>query len=226
MPTTQKSFKVSAYEQLARLGKALSAPKRLELMDLLSQSPRSVETIATLADVSIANASQHLKILRAAGLVEAHKEGLHVTYQVANRTVAEFLRAFQKLGEAQLAEMKILTRQYLANRQALEAIDQTELMRRARAGEIAVLDVRPIEEYQVGHISGAISIPLAQLKNRIKNLPKRREIVAYCRGPYCVMALDAVEWLRKKGYKAHRMECSVVEWRSHGGRIATGMDDA
>ena len=147
-----------------------------------------------------------------------------MTYQLAKEDVGNFLHAMQTLGESQLAEMKVITQQYLANRYALEAVDQTELLKRVREGSVTVLDVRPPEEYEAGHIAGAISIPLPELKKRMAELPKRREIVAYCRGPYCVMALDAVDWLRKKGYRAQRMECSVIEWRTHGGRIAVGME--
>jgi rhodanese-related sulfurtransferase/DNA-binding CsgD family transcriptional regulator len=165
MSTEHRRFKDALYEQFARVGKAVAAPKRLELLDLLGQGPRTVEAIADQAGISVANASQHLRILRAARLVDAEKKGLYVEYR------------------------------------------------------LTVIDVRPTEEYRAGHVPGALSIPVGELKNRLKELPKNREVVAYCRGPYCVMAVEAVELLRKKGLKARRMELGVVDWRARGWKI-------
>lgn len=219
MTTPSRRFKDAIYEQFARLGKAISAPKRLELVDLLSQGPRTVESLAGQAAISVANASQHLQVLRAARLVDAEKKGLYVEYRLAGDEVARFFLALRGLAEARLAEVDQVTRAYLDARGALEAVDGDELVRRVKAGTVTVLDVRPSEEYQAGHLPRAISIPLGELKARLEELPRSREIVAYCRGPYCVMAVEAVALLRKKGFQAHRMEQGVVEWRSIGGRV-------
>lgn len=221
MTTPHRRFKDSIYEQFARLGKAISAPKRLELLDLLCQGPRTVEALAEQASVSVANASQHLQVLRAARLVEAEKRGLYVEYRLANDEVSSFFFALRRLAESQLAEVEQVARQYFEKRGAMEAIEGDELMRRVKNGEVTVLDVRPSEEYRAGHIPGALSIPVSELKARLKELSKTREIVAYCRGPYCVMAIEAVELLRRKGFNAHRMEQGVIDWRARGWRIET-----
>jgi rhodanese-related sulfurtransferase len=214
-----RRFKDSIYEQFSRLGKAISAPKRLELLDLLCQAPRTVEALAQQAAISVANASQHLQVLRAARLVEAEKQGLHVEYRVADESVYRFFLAFRGLAEARLTEVEQVTRDYFEARGGMEPVVADELLRRVKSGSVTVLDVRPEEEYRAGHIPGALSIPVGQLKSRLKELPRAREVVAYCRGPYCVMALEAVELLRKKGFKAFRMEEGVVDWRARGWRI-------
>ncbi len=214
-----RGFKDAIYEQFARLGKAVSAPKRLELLDLLCQGPRTVEVLADQAALSVANASQHLQVLRAARLVEAEKQGLHVEYRLAGEDVCEFFLALRTLAEGRLAEIERVTREYLGQRDAMETVARGELLRRVKSGEVTVLDVRPPEEYRAAHIPGAVSIPLGELKARFKELPKNRDVVAYCRGPYCVFAVEAVELLRKKGFKAHRMQEGVLDWRSRGWRV-------
>ena len=214
-----RSFKDAIYEQLARLGKAVAAPKRLELLDLLCQGPKTVEVLADQATLSVANTSQHLQVLRAARLVEAEKQGLHVEYRLAGEDVCEFFLALRTLAEGRLAEIEVVTREYLARRSAMETVAGGELLRRVKSGEVTVLDVRPPEEYRAGHIPGAVSIPLGELKARFKELPKNREVVAYCRGPYCVFAVEAVELLRKKGFTAHRLREGVLDWRSRGWRV-------
>jgi len=221
MTTQHREFKDSIYEQFARIGKAVSAPKRLELLDLLCQGPRTVEALAEQAALSMANASQHLQVLRAARLIEAEKKGLYVEYRLAGEEVSRFFLTLRGLAQARLAEVDFVTREYFEARDAMEPVDGDELLRRLKNGEVIVLDVRPVEEYRAGHIPGALSIPVAELKSRLKELPKGREVVAYCRGPYCVMAVEAVELLRKKGIKAQRMEQGVVEWRARGFRIET-----
>jgi rhodanese-related sulfurtransferase/predicted transcriptional regulator len=226
MPSQPRRFKDSIYEQFARLGKAVSAPKRLELLDLLCQAPRTVEALAEQASISVANASQHLQILRAARLVEAEKQGLYVEYRVADDQVCRFFHSLRGLAESRLAEVEQVSRAYLTERGAMEAVQSTELLRRVREGEVTVLDVRPAEEFGAGHIPGALSVPLSELKKRLGELPKNREIVAYCRGPYCVMAMEAVELLRKKGFKAHRMEHGIVDWRARGWRVETSREEA
>lgn len=222
MAAPNRRFKDAVYEQLARIGKATSAPKRLELLDLLCQGPRTVELLAREAGVTIANASQHLQVLRASRLVEAEKQGLYVEYRLADHEVGAFFLSLRGLAEARLVEVQEVTRAFYAERGALEPVASEELLRRVKKGEVTVLDVRPGEEFRAGHIPGALSVPMAELKARLKDLPKDREVVAYCRGPYCVMAIEAVELLRKKGFTAHRLEKSVADLRARGWRVATG----
>jgi len=217
-----RRFKDVIYEQFSRLGKAISAPKRLELLDLLCQGPRSVDALAEQAGISMANASHHLQALREARLVDSEKKGLRVEYRVAEEAVSHFFLALREVGEARLAEVEKLTREYFESRGALEAVASPELLRRVRTGQVTVLDVRPREEYRAGHIPGALSIPVSEIRDRLKELPRQRDIVAYCRGPYCVMAVEAVEILRKQGFLAHRMEEGVVEWRARGWRVESG----
>lgn len=226
MSTAPRRFKDGIYEQFARLGKAMAAPKRLELLDLLCQSPRTVEALADHAGLSVANASQHLQVLRAARLVEAEKKGLYVEYRLADEEVCRFFVALRGLAKSRLAEVEHVTRTYLEQRGAMAPVAADELRRRVKAGEVIVLDVRPVEEYRAGHIPGALSVPLSELAARLKELPKGQEIVAYCRGPYCVMALDAVELLRKKGFRAQRMEEGVVDWRARGWRVEMDREGA
>jgi rhodanese-related sulfurtransferase len=217
--TPHRRFKDALYEQLARIGKATSAPKRLELLDLLGQSPRTVEALAEQAGLSVANASQHLQVLRAARLVTSEKQGLYVEYRLADEAVGPFFLALRTLAEARLAEVEQIARAYFAERGALEPVKGDELLRRAKSGAVTVLDVRPHEEYRAGHLPHALSIPVGELATRLGELPKDRPIVAYCRGPYCVMAVDAVALLRKRGFDAHRLEQGVLEWRARGFRV-------
>lgn len=224
MTIAHRQFKDAIYGQLARIGKAVSAPKRLELLELLCQGPRTVEALANQASISTANASQHLQILRAARLVDAEKRGFHVEYQLTDDKVSDFFLRLRTLAETQLIEIRHIARQYLQAREAMEPLWGEELLRRVRRGEVLVLDVRPVEEYRAGHIPGALSVPVAELKRRLKGLPKDREIVAYCRGPYCVMAVEVVALLRKRGFNAQRMEQGVIEWRARGWRIVRGAE--
>jgi len=226
MPATTHptSLKTAIYEQIARIGQAAASPSRLELLDLLSQGARTVEALARQTGQSVASTSHHLQVLRRARLVEAQKTGLYVTYRLADPQVGEFFLQLRRLAESRLAEVQQVTRQYLEGRGALEPVDNDELVRRVRAGEVTLIDVRPREEYVAAHIPGAISVPLADLGKRVRELQKRRDIVAYCRGPYCVMALDAVDLLRRKGFRAHRMEHGVPEWRAQGWRVEVGDD--
>lgn len=219
MRRLDRDTKGRIYEQIARISKAVSAPQRLELVDLLAQGPRTVEVLAGLAGLTVGNASQHLKVLRAARLVDARKRGLYVEYRLGDDDVARFLVSLRTLATSRLAEVEQITREFLDGRRGLEAVEGDELVRRVRNGEVTLVDVRPAEEYQAGHIPGARSIPLAQLAGRLKEVPRGREVVAYCRGPYCVMAVEAVELLRSKGYVAHRMEQGVADWRARGWRV-------
>lgn len=220
--TRPASLKTAVYEQIARVGQATASPSRLELIDLLAQGARTVEALAHQTGQTVATTSHHLQVLRRSRLVEAQKAGLYVTYRLADPQVGEFFLHLRRLAESRLAEVEQVTRQYLEERGALEAIADDELVRRVRAGQVTLIDVRPRDEYLAGHIPGAISVPLSDLKKQFGELPISRDIVAYCRGPYCVMALDAVDLLRRKGFRAHRMELGVPEWRSQGWRVETG----
>ena len=224
MPTRTRpaSLKTAIYEQVARIGRATGSPTRLDLLDLLSQGARTVEALAHQTGQSVATTSHHLQVLRRARLVEARKAGLYVTYRLADPQVGEFFLHLRRLAESRLAEVQHVTREYLEGRGALEPVGNDEFVRRVRAGDVTLIDVRPSEEYVAGHIPGAISLPLGELERRLGTLRKHRDIVAYCRGPYCVMALDAVDLLRRKGFRAHRMEHGVPEWRAQGWRVETG----
>jgi rhodanese-related sulfurtransferase len=226
MPTTkhQQSLKSAVFEQIARIGQAASSPSRLELLELLSQGARTVEALAKQTGQSVAATSHHLQVLRRARLVDAEKAGLFVTYRLADPRVETFLLEIRHLAESRLAEIQHITRTFLESRGALEPVDNEELISQVRRGEVTVIDVRPREEYAAAHIPGAISLPLPDLPKRLQDLQKRREVVAYCRGPYCVMALDAVDLLRRKGFRARRLEQGVSEWRARGWRVESGED--
>lgn len=217
-------LKTVIYEQIARIGKAAASPSRLELLDLLSQGARTVEALAGQTGQSVATTSHHLQVLRRARLVEAQKAGLYVTYRLADPQVSDFFLHLRTLAESRLAEIEQVTRQYLKERRAMEPVRTDDLVRRVRAGDVTVIDVRPREEYLAAHIPGAVSVPLGDLKKRLRELPVEQDIVAYCRGPYCVMALDAVDLLRRRGFRAHRLELGVPEWRAQGRRVETGHD--
>ncbi len=211
-----RRFKDAVYEQFARIAKALSSPHRIELLEILAQAPRTVEALASLADVSVANASQHLKVLRAAGLVEATKVGLYVSYRIAHPRVPELLLAVRGVAEACLAEVEKVGRQFLSDNGLLEPVDAKALRRRVLEGEVTLLDVRPPEEYRAGHLPGALSVPQPELARRLSELPKRREVVAYCHGPYCVLVVEAVKLLRARGFKAVRLPDGVLDWEALG----------
>lgn len=209
-------LKKTVYEQLSRIGKAIASPPRLELLDLLCQGPRTVEALAREAGLTVANCSQHLRLLHRARLVETEKEGLYVTYRLAGLAVCEFFRGLRILGEQRLTEIESLLRQFRDDRELLEPVEMKALLRRIRRGEVTVLDVRPPEEYHAGHIPGAVSLPLKDLKSHLAKLPRDQEIVAYCRGPYCVLAKEAVSLLKAKGFNARRMESGIPDWRALG----------
>jgi DNA-binding transcriptional ArsR family regulator/rhodanese-related sulfurtransferase len=218
--TRPAPLKTVIYEHTARIGRAVASPGRLELLDLLAQGPRTVDALARQTDQSVATTSHHLQVLRRARLVEAHKRGVHVTYRLADPQVGDFFLQLRALAESRLAEIEQVTRKYLAERRALEPVSTGDLARRVRAGDVTLIDVRPREEFLAAHIPGAISVPLEDLRKHLGALPAGRDVVAYCRGPYCVMALDAVDLLRRKGFRAHRLELGVPEWRAQGWRVA------
>ncbi|MCM2316255.1 MAG: metalloregulator ArsR/SmtB family transcription factor [Thermoanaerobaculia bacterium] len=209
-------------EQLARLGKALAAPVRIRILDLLAQRPRTVERLAEAAGQSVANVSQHLRVLREARLVDAVREGVFISYKLASPAVGDLLVRLREIGEVQLAEMAA-ARSALAERTAdVEQVDRTTLVRRLREGEAILIDVRPGDEYEAGHLPGALSMPLGELRRRIAELPRGTDIVAYCRGPYCTLAVEAVRVLVKSGRRAQRLEDGVAEWHKAGLRVAAG----
>ena len=224
MKNPNRAFKDAIYEQFARIGKAVSSPKRLELLDLLCQGPRTVEVLAKESGLTVANASQHLQVLRAARLVEAEKQGLFVSYRLADQAVCEFFRTMRVLAESRLAEVDQIKRRFLEGREGMEPVDGKVLLERAGKGAVTVLDVRPVEEYNAAHIPGAISIPLKELQLRLLDLPRDQEIVAYCRGPYCVLSIQAVEILRSRGFQAVRLEEGIQDLRAMGFPISTGKE--
>lgn len=202
--------------QFARIGKAVSSPARLEILDLLSQGEKPVETIATQAGLSVTNTSNHLKELRNAALVTSRKDGVYVLYRLADPAVHQFLRCLQDIAARQLAEVRELVQDYFEAPDTLEPVEARELLERMRSDDVVVLDVRPEDEYAAGHIPGALSMPVAELERRLAELPTDREVIAYCRGPYCVFAVQAVDLLRAAGYRARRMEIGVPDWRARG----------
>jgi len=200
------------YEQVARIGKAASSPKRLELIELLCQGEKTVDTLAREASISMKLASAHLKELRAAHLVETEKQGKNVIYRIANREVADFWVAIRSLAEDRLVELRMALAQMASNPQELTPQNRDSLVKLAKKGEVIMIDVRPTPEYEAAHLPFARSIPLEELKTRLAELPEGKTIIAYCRGPYCLMAKDAVELLRKKGFDAVRLPEGVAEW--------------
>lgn len=219
---SRPGFKQQLYSQIARIGRAVGNGHRLELLEYLSQGERTVEALARLAGLSMANASQHLQVLRQAGLVTTRREGLYVHYRLAEADIDHLRRVLQQLAQARIAEVEHLVRNYLDVKDSLEAIPRTELLERARAGLVTVLDVRPPEEFAAGHLPGAVNIPLRELEQRVQELPQDQEIVAYCRGPYCVLAYEAVAQLRKQGFSVRRMEEGFPEWRLAGLPVESG----
>lgn len=215
-PTMSTNPKREIFGQLARIGTALSSPLRIEFLELVAQTERSVEQLASLTTSTMANTSQHLQKLRQAGLIVGRKEGLYVFYRLAGDEVVELLSSLGRVGETHLAEIERIVRLYLAQKDDLEPVAAKELLVRARKGLVTVLDVRPPEEFAAAHLPGAINIPVRELEKRLKELPKGKEVVAYCRGPYCLMSYDAVELLRKKGLRARRLEAGLPEWRLAG----------
>ena len=211
-----RDFKTLLYAEFARLGKALANPHRLELLDLLAQGERSVEDLAQEAGLRLANASAHLQVLHRARLVSADKRGLHVVYRLAAPDVFRLWQTVRDLGSARLAEIDRLTQTYLADRTALEAIDKEELLRRVTDQRVIVIDVRPTQEYRQGHIAGARSAPVDQIERLLAELPRDRDIIAYCRGPYCVLADEALAVLRRHGFRTLRLRDGFPEWHAAG----------
>jgi rhodanese-related sulfurtransferase/DNA-binding transcriptional ArsR family regulator len=218
----KRAFKNQLYEQFARIGKALSSAHRLELLEVLAQGEHSVEDLAKETGMSVANASQHLQVLRAAQLVEVRREGVYIYYRLADEQVFTLWQAMRQVGEARIAEIDRIVHTYLHDRSLLQPIGAHELFQRLVDDHIILLDVRPVEEYTAGHLPGALSIPVADLEAHLSELPQDKEIVAYCRGPYCVFADEAVALLLTNGYKAHRLEQGLPDWRALGLPVESG----
>jgi rhodanese-related sulfurtransferase len=212
--------KREVFQNLARIGTALSSAVRLELLELLAQGERSVDDLATLTGVSVANTSQHLQKLKQVGLVAGRKEAQFVKYRLGGNEVIALFDALGTAGQVYLAEVDRIVRLYYSAKDEMEPVAATELLERAKKGLVTVLDVRPREEYAAGHVPGAVNIPMHELQRRLAELPKRKEVVAYCRGPYCLMSFEAVQLLRKKGIKARRLKDGMPEWRMQGLPIA------
>jgi rhodanese-related sulfurtransferase/DNA-binding transcriptional ArsR family regulator len=212
----KRAFKNQLYEQFARIGKALASPHRLELLDVLAQCERTVEALARETGMSVANASQHLQVLRAAHLVAVRREGVSMYYRLADESVFRMWQAVRTVGETQLAEIERVVQTFLLDCSQLQPIDAQELLQRLNADQVLLLDVRPAEEYQTAHLPRARSIPVTELEARLADLPLDREIVAYCRGPYCVFADEAVALLRARGYQARRLAEGLSDWRALG----------
>ena len=205
------------FDQFARIGKALGSGRRIEILDILANGERTVEALAEQVHLTIANTSRHLQILRDAGLVSSKREGTFIRYRLATHEVFDFWTSLRSLSASRLADVERLVEAYVGSRDGLEPVSRKELYKRLRSGDrLVVLDVRPRDEFDAGHLPGAVSIPLAELERRLKQVPKSRDIVAYCRGPYCALAPEAVRVLNKRGYRARQLEDGFPEWSAAG----------
>jgi rhodanese-related sulfurtransferase/DNA-binding transcriptional ArsR family regulator len=219
---SSESPKQTLFVQFAAVARAVAHPHRLALLEQLAQGERSVEVLADRTRVSTANASQHLQHMRRAGLVAARRDGKFVFYRLADDAVLDLLAAVRRIAERNLAEVERTVRGYFQNRDSLEPVSRSDLLDRLKAGLVTVLDVRPEDEFALGHVPGAINIPLAELEQRLAELDPDQEIVAYCRGPYCVLSYEAVAMLRARGFKIRRLEDGLPEWRAAGLPVEVG----
>jgi rhodanese-related sulfurtransferase/predicted transcriptional regulator len=211
-----EAMKPALYQAIAKVAQALSSGNRLQLLEFLAQRERSVDELAAMTGLTVANTSQHLQALRQAALVTSRKEAQRVYYAIAGDDVVEMCRLVRSVAENRLAEVDRLVRDFIGHRDELEAVPAREVLDRAKRGLVLVLDVRPPEEYAAGHLPGAVNVPLRELESRLGSLPKRKEIVAYCRGPYCLMSFEAVQKLRKRGLRARRLQDGFPEWKAAG----------
>ena len=221
-----RAFKANLYEQFAIIGKALASPARLELLDLLGQAERSVEDLACEANLSVANASQHLQVLRQAWLVEVRREGKFSYYRLAGKEAFQTWQSIRDFAAVKVAEVQRLSEQFLQRREELKALGITELRRRLATGDVVLIDVRPEAEYRAGHIPGALSVPVEKLATMFRALPQDKEIVAYCRGPFCLFSHEAVLKLKKKGFEARRLKLGLPDWRFAGLPTETGRPES
>jgi rhodanese-related sulfurtransferase/biotin operon repressor len=214
--STTATPKQALFEQLALVARGLGSAARLELLDFLAQGERSVDALAKVSGLSRANTSKHLQTLRQAGLVNARRDGLHVYYALSGDDVVDLVEGLRRFAQSRLAEVNRLVQSYLMTKDELEPLPAEELLTRARDGLVTVLDVRPPEEFAQGHLPGAVNLPLADLESHLEELPRDREVVAYCRGPWCVLSFEAVAQLRRAGLQARRLENGLPEWRKAG----------
>jgi rhodanese-related sulfurtransferase/DNA-binding transcriptional ArsR family regulator len=215
MNAIESSSKTQLFSHFARVAKALASPVRLELIEALAQGEHSVDELARAVGVPMANTSHHLQVLREGGLVRSRRDGVQVIYSLSDETeITQVIAGIRRIAEAQLAEVDRIVRQVFTSRDTVTPMDPREVVKLVRRGELTVVDVRPREEFDAGHIKGAINIPLAELGQHLADLPRDREIVAYCRGPYCVLSLEAVEELRRHGFQARRLEAGYPEWKA------------
>ena len=210
------SIKLLLNEQLSLIAKSLSSPQRLEILEYLSQAERSVDDLSKLSNLSIANTSRHLQVLKQAALVSVRREGQKRFYRITGSDVTNLISSLRTTAEIHVAEVERLTQTYLDKKDDLEAIDASELIERTRHNEVTVLDIRPVEEFNAGHIPNAINIPPDEITKRIKQINNNKDIVAYCRGPYCLFAYDAIQELRKNGFNAQRLKNGYPEWKAAG----------
>lgn len=217
-----RGAKILLFDAFASMAKALSSGRRAEILEVLAQGPRSVEEIAVEIEQSVANTSHHLRILAGSGLLRSKREGTRVLYRIAGPRILELWRTLREVAAENVAAVDRLAHDYLGDRDGLEPVIPKDLLRRIRRGDVIVVDVRPAAEFESGHIAGARSIPIAELAKRLKELDRSKQIVAYCRGPYCVFADDAVRLLRRKGYEASRLQDGFPEWRDAGYPVASG----
>lgn len=217
-----RSPKLALFTQFAVVAKAAAHPRRLELLEQLAQGERSVEVLADRTGLSVANTSQHLQLMRRAGLVTNRRDGKFVHYRLADDSVLDLLTALRKIAERNIAEVERLVRNYFDRRDNLEPVSREELLERSRTGSVTILDVRPQDEFALGHLPGALNIPLRDLEARLGEMNPRQEIVAYCRGPYCVLSYEAVAAMRARGFKIRRLEDGLPEWRAAGFPVTVG----
>ncbi len=219
---TARAAKTALFDQFARVGQALSSGRRMEILDVLANGERSVDSLAQELGLTLANASQHLQVLREAGLVSSRREGTFVHYGLSGGEVFELWRSLRDVAALRRAEVSRLAEAYLGTRDTLEPVTRQELRRRLRSGEdLVIIDVRPPEEFRAGHLPDAISIPITELERRLQEFHPDREVVAYCRGPYCAFADSAIRFLREHGLRAHRLEDGLPEWRAAGLPVAS-----
>jgi len=218
---SSESPKRLLFRQFAAVAKAVAHEHRLELLEALAQGERSVDTLASRAGLSIANASQHLQQMRRAGLIEARRKGKFVYYRLSDTSVLDLIASLTRIGERHVAEVGKIVRDYFQSRDDMEPVSRSELLARMKKGDVQLLDVRPEDEFALGHLPGAMNIPLDRLKKKLSTLDPEKEIVAYCRGPYCVLSFETVAILRKKGFKVRRLEDGLPEWKAAGLPVTT-----
>lgn len=221
MKESSRGIKATLHESFAEVAKAAAHPHRLALLEQLAQGEHNVDALADKVGLAIANASQHLQFMRRAGLVTARRDGKFTRYRLSDDNVLDLLATIGRIAERNVAEVKSVVRDYFDARDSMEPVSRAELKRRLKAGLVTVLDVRPEEEFRLGHVPGAINIPLRELSRRLAELPRGKEVIAYCRSAYCVFAFEAVAALRERGYRARRLEAGMPEWRASGSAVET-----